>query len=362
MLNPDDSSFTFSGTEFSDVLQAHALWVETEGREGKRAHLRGMDLRNVSLKAVVLAEANLRGADLSGADLTGADLRGADLAEADVRRALLRQTKLSGTVFARALLCEATIDQTECVSADFSGADMRQVKIAQVNGFGANFREVNFQGATITDATFTEANYRSSHLENALLSRVDFTHSDFRGARLDNASLKDCTLYQSQFRDACLEGVDLSGSDFTSAIEVSPEYYIHYITCARSAVANEREAVEAQKIQLSKDQLAVEARAKSIEEEGRRLASVRISAGALSKKSSAAKGWFAASTGVWLFLSLVMAFLIVVALGTVPVNKLRMEEIILVAAMIGMPFILFATSFLCASQLKEAIRHFKETL
>lgn len=46
----------------TEILQQHALWLRTCGREGARANLYGADL----------SDANLRGASLSGASLGGA--------------------------------------------------------------------------------------------------------------------------------------------------------------------------------------------------------------------------------------------------------------------------------------------------
>ena len=51
------------------ILQRHANWIQSNGKDGERADLRGADL----------CRADLRGADLRGADLSGADLSGADL-------------------------------------------------------------------------------------------------------------------------------------------------------------------------------------------------------------------------------------------------------------------------------------------
>lgn len=48
----------------SEILNQHKLWLESEGREGKRADLSGANLRH----------ANLSGADLRHADLSCADL------------------------------------------------------------------------------------------------------------------------------------------------------------------------------------------------------------------------------------------------------------------------------------------------
>ena len=46
------------------ILQRHANWIQSNGKDGERADLRGADL----------CRADLRGADLRGADLSGADL------------------------------------------------------------------------------------------------------------------------------------------------------------------------------------------------------------------------------------------------------------------------------------------------
>jgi len=53
--------------QLTAILEAHKLWVETDGRQGERANLR---------------LAVLRGCDLREADLRGADLVGCDLSEA----------------------------------------------------------------------------------------------------------------------------------------------------------------------------------------------------------------------------------------------------------------------------------------
>jgi len=52
--------------QYLEVMANHALFVRTNGQEGKRANLRGANLR----------EADLSGTNLSGTDLSGTDLQG----------------------------------------------------------------------------------------------------------------------------------------------------------------------------------------------------------------------------------------------------------------------------------------------
>jgi hypothetical protein len=61
------------------LLAAHQHWVQTGGKEGKRADLAESALGRASLRLVVLSDANLQGADLKRAMLANARLQGADL-------------------------------------------------------------------------------------------------------------------------------------------------------------------------------------------------------------------------------------------------------------------------------------------
>lgn len=73
-----------------EVLEAHKQWLNSVGKSGEKADLRGANLLGANL-----CEADLREADLCGADLSNADLRYADLREADIRGADLSNADLS---------------------------------------------------------------------------------------------------------------------------------------------------------------------------------------------------------------------------------------------------------------------------
>ena len=67
--------------DLDQILQAHAPWCRSGGKEGQQA-----DLSNANLSKAYLKEANLGAANLSGTDLTAANMSGA----------LLRATNLTG--------------------------------------------------------------------------------------------------------------------------------------------------------------------------------------------------------------------------------------------------------------------------
>ncbi len=65
--------------ELGKILEAHRKWVESEGKEGKRANLSGAILRGADLSEVDLREANLQKANLSGAEgLTASQVKFAE--------------------------------------------------------------------------------------------------------------------------------------------------------------------------------------------------------------------------------------------------------------------------------------------
>ena len=68
----------------TEILVEHKKWLESGGKEGNRADLRGAGLRGADLRGADLRQADLLGADLRGANLYEADLLGADLRGADI--------------------------------------------------------------------------------------------------------------------------------------------------------------------------------------------------------------------------------------------------------------------------------------
>ena len=91
-----------------EVLEAHQKWVESDGREGRRASLRNAVLQEADLHDANLQQADLEGARLSVADLMGANLRCANLKHADLWMADMKNANLQGAELQGANLTEVT--------------------------------------------------------------------------------------------------------------------------------------------------------------------------------------------------------------------------------------------------------------
>ena len=87
--------------QLDQLLEDHRKWLESDGKDGKRADLRNAILQEADLHGLNLQSADMQNAKLSVADLMGtnlrlANLRGADLWMADMKNAKLQGTELQG--------------------------------------------------------------------------------------------------------------------------------------------------------------------------------------------------------------------------------------------------------------------------
>ena len=133
-----------TATELKSILANHKLWIDTNGKQGNFANLRGAYLSGADL-----AGANLYHADLEGADLTGAYLRDAYLTRADLTHADLTGAYLRG----------ANLTRADLRGADLRGADLR----------GADLTGANLLDAILTDAKIDGANLTGADLTNTVL-------------------------------------------------------------------------------------------------------------------------------------------------------------------------------------------------
>lgn len=131
--------------KLNKILHDHKEWLETDGKNGMRAHFHGADLSEVDLHG-----ANLSGADLSGADLHGKDISGANLSAAYLYGANLYGANLGGANLNGAYLCGADLRWANLSAAYLRGADLSGARIT-----GATIENANLRGAIMPEGIYT---------------------------------------------------------------------------------------------------------------------------------------------------------------------------------------------------------------
>ena len=147
------------------ILKEHQLWLESNGRNGKKA-----DLSNK----------NLIGADLEGANLRGANLRGANLIGANLR--------------------EANLIEAYLIGAYLIGANLREASLIEASLIEANLREANLRGANLKGAYLRGANLRGANLEGAYLERANLIGADLEGTNLNTQFLGSADLFTDDLK------------------------------------------------------------------------------------------------------------------------------------------------------------------
>jgi uncharacterized protein YjbI with pentapeptide repeats len=114
-----------SNWAFEETLASHREWIESQGKNGRKA-----DFANAQLDGVELISVNLRQADLHYANLRGTDLLLADLRDACLVRADLEECCLVGTNLEGANLEGATLESSlGLVSRQLAGANLREATL-----------------------------------------------------------------------------------------------------------------------------------------------------------------------------------------------------------------------------------------
>ena len=157
------------------ILKEHQLWLESNGRNGKKA-----DLSNKNLIGADLEGANLRGANLRGANLIGANLIGANLREAN--------------------LIEAYLIGAYLIGANLIGANLREASLIEASLIEANLREANLRGANLKGAYLRGANLRGANLEGAYLERANLIGADLEGTNLNTQFLGSADLFTDDLK------------------------------------------------------------------------------------------------------------------------------------------------------------------
>lgn len=149
-------------------VAAHLAWLQSQGGQGARANVQGMDLAGADLSRTVLANATLREADLSDAVLTESRLDGADF-----RYARLEAADLSG-----ANLGVAQLRHAKCRMANLTGAVLRGADLS-----GADLRGARMEGADLKGATMISCDLRGTDLskaENMVQAQLDKAVCDMK--------------------------------------------------------------------------------------------------------------------------------------------------------------------------------------
>lgn len=143
---PDIPETTEPDAQISGVIEEHAMWLQSKGKEGTKAVFAGADLSGINLVDVNLANANLRESNLADSDCRGAVFQGSDM----------RHANLSGAHVGEADMAVAIMRHADMQLAQLQGANLRGTDLSGVNLKGASLSNADLSGATLLSTDFRE--------------------------------------------------------------------------------------------------------------------------------------------------------------------------------------------------------------
>ena len=155
---PKVINFDEMDPEVQDKLEKHKKWISTNGVEGERGSLDGLDLSYHDLSGLDLSGIQMRGGKLRGAQLKAcslilADLGGTDIFDANLCDAVIIGTNLAGANLKRCNLTNAEMGEINIVSKD--GTDTgrsHRTNFQQANLVRANTDGCNLDGCVLEEA------------------------------------------------------------------------------------------------------------------------------------------------------------------------------------------------------------------
>lgn len=339
------------GPELQQVLQAHLRWTESGGTDGARAVLRECDLSYYDLRGVVLAGANLKGSDLTGCYLAEADLHGADLTGAVLNQANLHKAILFGAQFSEARLQGADLSGAELSSANFVSAQMQEANLSDAALDGCNLRDANLTRAALRGANLTGANFKGANLENASFADANLTGTDLRGAFCKYTAFDRATLSKTQFKDALLEGVDFTQTDFLQAGEINEEY-------RQLSLQAERWRLDQEKARVVQAKQELEAGHQKFLQKKLVVADWRRGENEYVVSSAIHAVWMKYLAIAWGVLATLFISVTLYQASQIPMENLRIRELMLVFSVIGGVMALFVVTAYRAYKVARMMGHY----
>jgi uncharacterized protein YjbI with pentapeptide repeats len=167
-----------------------------------------------------LSNAVLAGADLSGAWLEKFNLRGAVLTDSNLTKACLAGANLDEADLSGSVLINATLTRARLTNANLSGAKFVETPPPLNTLLPVEWpsERANLTKADLTGAVFERPVLVNASLERAILKNVNLESADLRHARLNGCKAGGVVMRGADLTSACLDGADFSGANLQGAI------------------------------------------------------------------------------------------------------------------------------------------------
>ncbi len=191
---PMGTVFDTDKQDLGTLIEAHAAWIRSAGKEGQQLDLSGYDLRHIpKIKQYPMTALIALKVSFLGQDMTGMHLQSAIFDGSDFRDCKMSQSDLRASSFVGANMTRASLSGVNAGPLHFGkpGEPGHRIK-------PTNFRKCEFRYADLTSANLTDADLTDTDLSYANLAKADLRRADLTGANLEHAKFDGALLDQAK--------------------------------------------------------------------------------------------------------------------------------------------------------------------
>lgn len=258
--------------EIEALHRDHKLWLNSGGRQGRRAVLKKTFLTDLDLSGYQFAQASMRGAVLRNVKLCGADLRDCDFSEAVLENVDFSGAQLANATFVRAALQQVSFRHTEMGGADLLGVHAKQLQCIGAMMDNTILRDAQLHGVNFSHAKLNDAMLKGAVCVHATFDGADMSRADCRGAIFDCAGFAGTLFTGTLFKDATLNAINLKDTDFTGAQDLAFDPQVQELVDERARLAAKNRVVNEQHALVNKDKRKIAAQEADLRQREERLA------------------------------------------------------------------------------------------
>ncbi|NET71613.1 MAG: pentapeptide repeat-containing protein [Sphaerospermopsis sp. SIO1G2] len=338
---------------FTLAVEEHVIWLETDGKEGRRANFSNMDFTGIDFHGANLQQANLRGAKLDHLDLRHALLMDADMSEASLNGVNASHADWSRVMIASASLQHATLDSINLTDANAVSANFHRANLAGAIMSGASFRNAALNETNMIGASLIKATLREADVTDTIFANADLTSADMRNTICTRTDFSNAALHDTSFKNAHFSHVSFSVTDFTVAHDIPMEGQNQHIIHEKETIAQEKDELMRIEHTIHEKQHEMVAMKAQVERRHQMIASFKEDEEHYIKSLTQLLSRLNIVRQAWIGLSLLLLVAIAATVVSMDVEELNIAELLIV---LSVPVIILTMVGFTMMQVQHAVK------
>ena len=199
------------------VIKATEDLIKSASEIGKPFNVSNTFLQGIILENLDLTGWIFKKTELQDASFSESICRNTDFSDTDLSRTKFKDTKLHDAAFDNSILMQTDFSKALLVRSSFQGCKGYATKFFGAKLEHANFSNSRFPATSFEQCYANDTSFKKTILYRAKLTGSFFNDSDFSEALMNGTEFSSAKMHRVNFTNAKFIGTNLSGGDFNEA-------------------------------------------------------------------------------------------------------------------------------------------------